>query len=49
MGQLDSIELNELFFMGLIVALLPAYASEGIDATVESIKVYVYSAGRIIS
>jgi len=47
MGQLDSIEINELFFTGLITALIPAYFSEGVDSTVESIKVYIYSAGRL--
>ena len=47
MGQLDSIEINELFFTGLICALLPAYVAEDIESTIENIKAYVYSAAII--
>jgi hypothetical protein len=46
MGQLDSIEINELFFTGLLCALVPAYAAEEIESTIENIKAYVYSATR---
>jgi hypothetical protein len=45
-GQLDSIEINELFFTGLLCALVPAYAAEEIESMIENIKAYVYSATR---
>jgi len=48
MGQLDSIEINELFFMGLVVSTAPAYFAEELDSVVESVKVYIYTAGSII-
>jgi hypothetical protein len=47
MGQLDSIEINELFFTGLLCALVPAYAAEEIESTIENVKAYVYSAARV--
>jgi len=41
MGQLDTLEISNLYLLGLLCATLPAYL--GIDSVVENIKLYIYS------
>lgn len=43
MGQLDAVEINELFFLGLLCSILPSYLSADIEATIENVKPYIYS------
>ncbi|HVW94850.1 MAG TPA: hypothetical protein VHA56_02645 [Mucilaginibacter sp.] len=49
MGQLDQIELNELFFIGYFVSIIPVYVSGGLESTLENVKIYIFSAVAAIA
>jgi hypothetical protein len=49
MGQLESYTIQDIFLVAILSGVLSTYFAEEIEATIESIVAYVYSANSFVS
>ena len=49
MGQLESYTIQDIFLVAILSGVLSTYFAEEIEATIESVVAYVYSANSFVS